>query len=101
MSTASKQVGNRALAEIYQIATHQKGPANSRAFLWAGFDDQERVRLCRLSKVPVTVGKGEYQVGRVIVDWFDFSSAERSRLLNTLQILVKLGRKVDRIGGLA
>lgn len=66
------------------------------AVLWAGFDDQERVRICFLSRVPVTVGRGEFLVGRTIVDWFGFSADECSRLRSTLKVLVGIGLKVDR-----
>ena len=99
MTNQQKEAGNRALVEIHNIALHRKGPASEQAFLWAGFDEKEKQRLCRLSQVPVSVGTGELKTGRVLVEWFDFSEVERSKLRNTLEKVAELGRKVDRLRG--
>ena len=100
MTNQQKAVGNRAQVEIHNIATHGNGPASAQAFLWAGFDDLEKKRLCRLSQVSISVGTGEFKTGRVLDDWFDFSVTERAKVRNTLEILAKLGRKFDRLQGL-
>ena len=101
MNNQQKAAGNRALVEIHNIALHRKGPASAQAFLWAGFSNKDRRRLCRLSQVQITVGTGEFKTGRVLAEWFDFSEVERSKLRNTLEIIAKLGRKVDRLRGLS
>lgn len=100
-TTQSRAVGNAALAGIKKTISGEDGPARALAFLWAGFDAAERRRVCYLSRVPMTVGQGEYEIERVIDDWFDFTISERGQLRNALEQLAKLGQRITHLLGVA